>query len=289
MLQTVIAGLSTGIVYALMASGFSLVYRITRVLNFANGDLVMLGGMIGYSLFVLLGLPFVVAFLLTMAITGLVMVLIERVALAPVYRQGVLASVVVTIGLSFIIQNSVQLGWGRGGFSFPSVFGNEAVVVGGVRFVPELAAILAIGSVAILLLGLFLTKTRFGIAARATAADRETALLMGIKVSRMNMLSFFIAGVLSALAGILLAPVTYLTATIGLPLGLKGFVAALVGGLGSMPGAVLGGLILGITETVVGAHVDPNYREGIAFIVMIAILAVRPFGIFGEEGVEEDR
>lgn len=278
-----------GMVYALIACGFSLVFRMTRVLNFAAGDIVMLGGMIGYTLYVLSDLPFWLVLPLTILIIGALMILIERTVLAPVYRQGVLAAVVVTIGLSFVSQNGAQIIWGRGGFSFPTVFGNEAVVIAGLRLVPELVVIFVFGVVAVGLLGWFLTRTKFGIAARATAADRETARLMGINTTRMNMLSFFIAGTLAALAGILLAPVTFLTATIGLPLGLKGFVAALVGGLGSMPGAVIGGLVLGLTETVVGAHIDANYRESIAFVLMIVILLVRPYGIFGEEGVEEER
>ncbi|MGE0735122.1 MAG: branched-chain amino acid ABC transporter permease [Alphaproteobacteria bacterium] len=289
MIQLIISGLSMGIIYALVACGFSLIFRMTRVLNFASGDLVMAGGMIGYSLYVLVGLPFWLALPGSMLAIAILMLVIERLALAPVYRQGILAGVVVTIGLSFVLQNSAQIIWGRGGFSFPSVFGNEAVEVAGMRVVPELAAIFLIGAVAVALLGWFLTRTKIGLAARATAADRETALLMGIDTRGMNLISFFVSGALSGLAGVLLAPVTFLTATIGLPLGLMGFVAALVGGLGSMPGAVAGGLILGVVELVVAAHIDANYRESIAFVVMIAILLVRPYGIFGEEGTEEER
>jgi branched-chain amino acid transport system permease protein len=278
-----------GMIYGLIACGFSLVFRMTRVLNFAAGDIVMLGGMIGYSVYVLLGLPFIVALFVSCLAVGLLMAVVERVALSPVYRRGLLPAVVATIGLSFAIQNGSQLTWGRGGFSFPTVFGNEAVEFAGVRFVPELVAIFLIGLVAVIAITLFLGRSRLGIATRATAADREAALLMGIDVRRMNSLSFFIAGGISAIAGILVAPVTFLTATMGLPLGVKGFIAAICGGLGNMPGAIIGGLILGLTETSVGTYIDASYREGISFVVMIAILLIRPYGLFGEEGTEEER
>jgi branched-chain amino acid transport system permease protein len=278
-----------GMIYGLIACGFSLVFRMTRVLNFAAGDIVMLGGMIGYSVYVLLGLPFVVALLVSCLAVGLLMAFVERVALSPVYRRGLLPAVVATIGLSFAIQNGSQLVWGRGGFSFPTVFGNEAVEIAGVRFVPELVAIFLIGMAVVAAITIFLGRSRLGIATRATAADREAALLMGIDVRRMNSLSFFIAGAISAIAGILVAPVTFLTATMGLPLGVKGFIAAICGGLGNMPGAIIGGLILGLTETSIGTYIDASYREGISFVVMIAILLVRPYGLFGEEGTEEER
>ncbi len=278
-----------GMIYGLIACGFSLVFRMTRVLNFAAGDIVMLGGMIGYSVYVLLGLPFIVALLASCLAVGLLMTLVERVALSPVYRRGLLPAVVATIGFSFAIQNGTQLIWGRGGFSFPTVFGNEAVEIAGVRFVPELLAIFLIGLVVVAIVTFFLGRTRLGIATRATAADREAALLMGIDVRRMNSLSFFIAGSVSAIAGVLVAPVTFLTATMGLPLGVKGFIAAICGGLGSIPGAIVGGLILGISETGIGTYIDASYREGISFCLMIAILLIRPYGLFGEEGTEDER
>ena len=287
--QVIISGLSIGMIYALIACGFSLVFRMTRVINFAAGDVVMLGGMIGFTAYVGWGLSIWLALAISAVVTGALMMLIERIALAPVYRRGILAAVVSTIGLSFVIQNGAQIIWGRGGFSFPTVFGNRPVEVLGVRIVPELVVIFIIGAVVMGLLTVFLSHTRIGIATRATAGDREAALLVGIPDRAVNTLSFFIAGVLAAVAGVLIAPVTFLTATMGLALGLKGFVAAIVGGLGSLPGALVGGLFLGLAELSIGAYIDASYREGIAFGVMILVLIVRPWGIFGEEGTEEQR
>jgi branched-chain amino acid transport system permease protein len=287
--QVVISGLSMGMIYGLIACGFSLVFRMTRVVNFAAGDIVMLGGMIGYTAYVIWGVSIWVAMLLSALGTGLLLMVVERVALAPVYRKGILPAVVATIGLSLVMQNGAQIVWGRGGFSFPTVFGNDPVTVLGIRIVPELLVIFVIGSIVMALLTLFLTRTRIGVATRATAGDRQAALLVGIPDRAINSLSFFIAGVLAAIAGVLIAPVTFLTATMGLALGLKGFVAAIVGGLGSLPGAIVGGLILGITEISIGAYVDANYREGIAFALMVLVLIIRPRGLFGEEGTEEER
>ena len=282
--QVVVSGLSMGMIYGLIACGFSLVFRMTRVINFAAGDVVMLGGMLGFTFYVWWQFPFWLVLIATAVGVAGWLALVDRVALAPAYRRGVLPAVVSTIGLSFFMQNGAQIVWGRGGFSFPTVFGNEPIVFGGIRAVPELLAIFVIGALTITGLTLFLSRTKLGIATRATAADKETALLMGISVRQINTISFLVAGALSGIAGVLVAPVTFLTATMGLGLGLKGFVAAIVGGLGSLPGAVIGGLILGLTETSVGAFIDANYREGISFIVMIVILLIWPWGLFGEEG-----
>ena len=287
--QVIISGLSMGMVYGLIACGFSLVFRMTRVVNFAAGDVVMLGGMIGYTAYVIWGLPIWAAMLISAVATGLFFVLVERIALAPVYRKGILPAVVATIGLSFVMQNGAQIIWGRGGFSFPTVFGNDPVVIFGLRVVPELLVISIIGAIVMGVLSWFLTRTRIGIATRATAGDRRAALLVGIPDRTINSLSFFIAGILAAIAGVLIAPVTFLTATMGLAIGLKGFVAAIVGGLGSLQGAVVGGLVLGLTETSVGAYIDANYREGIAFALMVVVLLIWPWGLFGEEGTEEGR
>jgi len=288
LIDTIVAilfnALSMGLIYGLIACGFSLIFRMTRVINFAAGDLAMLGGMIGYTLYVTMHLPFWLALFLSMLATGLFMVIMDRIALRPAYRRGVLAGVVSTIGLSFVMQNGAQIIWGRGGFSFPSVFGNEVVEVGGIRLVPERVAISLIGLAVTGILTYFLMRTKSGMAARATAGDRETALLMGIDVGQMNSLSFFIAGALGAIAGVLAAPVTFLTATMGLSLAVNGFVAALVGGMGSLPGAIVGGIILSLVETAAGAYIDANYREGITFIALIVVLLLRPRGIFGEVG-----
>lgn len=287
--QVIVTGLSMGVIYALIAMGFSLVYRMTRVINFAHGDLVMLGGLVGFSVYTQLNWGFLAAIVISSLFVGLMMVVVDRLALARAYRKSVIAAVVSSIGLSFVLQNIAQLIWGKGGFSFPTVFGSQPVPVLGVLVVPELFVICIIGTFVMIGLTLFMTRSRLGVAMRAAAGDSSMALLVGVDVQRINSLSFFIAGALGAIAGVLLAPITFLTATMGTALGLKGFVAALIGGLGSLPGAAIGGLALGLLETSVGAFVDARYREGIVYALMVAMLFIRPYGLFGEEGVDEGR
>lgn len=289
MAQVIVTGLSMGVIYALIALGFSLIYRMTRVINFAHGDLVMLGGLIAFSIYTQLGWGFGPALLLSSLCVGLLMVVVDRLALARAYQASLIAAVVSTIGLSFVLQNVAQLVWGKGGFSFPTVFGNQPFEVLGVFVVPELGVIFVIGAAVMTALTLFMTRSRLGVATRAAAGDADMALLVGIDVRRINSVSFFIAGALGAIAGVLVAPITFLTATMGPALGLKGFVAALIGGLGSLPGAAVGGLLLGLLETSVGAYLDARYREGIVYVIMIILLFVRPYGLFGEEGIDEGR
>jgi branched-chain amino acid transport system permease protein len=289
MAQVVVSGLLFGMVYALVAMGFSLVYRMTRVLNFAAGDLLMLGGFIGFSLYVQLRWPFIAVILTSSLAVGLLMVIVDRLALAPAYRRSGVAATVSTIGLAFALQNGAQLFWGNLGLSFPTVFGNNPVPVFGVLIVPEMVALFLIGSIGIVILTLFMTRSRLGVAMRAVAGDPVMARLVGINVERTKSLSFFIAGALGGIAGVLLAPITLLTTTMGTALGIKGFVAALIGGLGNLPGAVVGGLLLGLLETLVGAYLDPSWTDGIVFAIVVVLLLLRPFGIFGEEGIEEGR
>jgi branched-chain amino acid transport system permease protein len=289
MAQVVVSGLLFGMVYALVAMGFSLVYRMTRVLNFAAGDLLMLGGFIGFSLYVQLRWPFIAVILTSSLVVGMLMVIVDRLALAPAYRRSGVAATVSTIGLAFALQNGAQLFWGNFGLSFPTVFGNNPVLVFGVLIVPEMVALFLIGSIGIVILTLFMTRSRLGVAMRAVAGDPVMARLVGINVERTKSLSFFIAGALGGMAGVLLAPITLLTTTMGTALGIKGFVAALIGGLGNLPGAVIGGLLLGLLETLVGAYLDPSWTDGIVFAIVVMVLLVRPFGIFGEEGIEEGR
>jgi branched-chain amino acid transport system permease protein len=287
--QVLVSGLLFGVVYALVALGFSLVYRMTRVLNFAQGDLLMLGGFLGYGVYVTLGWPFVLTLVIASGLVGLLMVIVDRLALAPAYRRSGVAATVGTIGFSFALQNLAQLIWGKSGLAFPSVFGAEAVPVLGLRIVPEMVVLFFIGSIAMLILTWFMARTRMGVSMRSVAGDPIMARLVGVNVSRTNALSFFIAGALSGVAGVLLAPITQLTTSMGVGLGLKGFVAALIGGLGSLPGAAVGGLILGLLENIFGAYLDPSWRDGIVYAAVIVLLLVRPYGVFGEEGTEEGR
>jgi branched-chain amino acid transport system permease protein len=238
---------------------------------------------------VTLGWPFPVTLVAASVLVGLLMVGVDRLALAPAYRRSGVAATVSTIGLSFALENLAQLIWGKSGLAFPSVFGSTAVDVLGLRIVPEMAVLFVIGGLVMLLLTYFMARTRMGVSMRSVAGDPVMARLVGVNVSRTNALSFFIAGALSGIAGVLLAPITNLTTSMGIGLAVKGFVAALIGGLGSLPGAAVGGIGLGLAENIFGAYLDPSWRDAIVYGAVILLLLVRPYGIFGEEGTEEGR
>jgi len=277
----IISGISIGIIYGLIAFGFSLVYRMTGVLNFAQGDLLVIGGLVGYTSYVIWNLSFASSLLISALVVGLLMVLIERLALRPV-KYRVIPCVVITMGISFILQNTAQLIWGKGGFSFPTVFGDIAKEVMGIRIVPQDVAVLVIGIAIVLSLSWFMSKTKPGIAMRASAGDSEMALLTGINVYRSNTLAFFISGMLSGIAGVLMAPITFLTATLGTSMAIVGFVAALLGGLGNLVGAVVGGLVLGTVEVLAGTYLTASYRLLIVYAFLSAVLILKPSGLFGD-------
>jgi branched-chain amino acid transport system permease protein len=287
--QILVSGLLFGVVYALVALGFSLAYRMTRVLNFAQGDLLTVGGFLGYGFFVGLGWPFLPTLVASSALVGLLMVVYYRLALEPAVQRNVVAATVSTIGLSFALENLIQIIWGPYGLAFPSVFGADAVTILGVRIVPEMVVLCVVGILAMLVLTYFMARTRLGVSMRAVAGEPVMARLVGVNVSRTNMMSFFICGALAGVAGVLLAPITSLTAGLGLTLSLKGIVAALIGGLGSLPGAVVGGLLLGLSETLFATYLDPSWRDSLVYVAVIIVLLFRPYGIFGEEGTEEGR
>ena len=283
--QTILSGAAAGGVYALIAIGFSLIYRTARVFNFAQGDLGALGAYVAYVVVVTWHQPLLVAIVAGCVASASLAAIVERLALRPLYRRGELYTFVSTIGLSFAIQGGIQLTWGAITKTTPSIFGSTAVEWFGMRIVPEFAAVLVVSLLIAAGTYTFLTWSRLGTAMRACAQDRTAAELLGIEVNTMFRLAFLISGGLGALAGILVAPIVQLRPTMGLSLGLPGFIAALLGGLGSVPGAVTGGLLLGIVQSVAVFVVDPRYKDVVTYAAFVGILLLRPGGIFGEQQV----
>jgi branched-chain amino acid transport system permease protein len=277
----IISGISIGIIYGLIALGFSMVYRMTGVLNFAHGDLLMVGGLIGYTSYTVWKLPFVVTILISAVVVGLLMVIIERLALRPV-KYLVIPCVVITMGVSFILQNIAQMIWGKGGFSFPSVISDMPVDFIGIPVIPQYLVLFGIGILVVLVLSWFMIKTKSGVAMRATAGDQEMATLNGVNVYRSNSIAFFISGGLAGIAGVLMAPITLLSATMGVSLALVGFVAALLGGLGNLVGAIVGGIVLGLVEVLSATYLSANYRLLIVYGFLTIILILKPSGLFGD-------
>ncbi|MBI4493974.1 MAG: ATP-binding cassette domain-containing protein [Chloroflexi bacterium] len=286
--QLVASGLALGAIYALVALGYTLIFVATRVVNFAQGEFVMLGALVGYSLHVGLGFPLplaVVAAGLAAALVGLVA---ERVAVYPLRGQrSSVAWVMSTLAVGLVLRSGATLGWGKVPLPFPAAFGSERVTFLGIAVVPQDLATFALAVGLVLALEVLYRATMLGKAVRAVAFNPDAARLMGIDLSHVTLLSFGLSAALAAVAGILVAPITQASSQMGFVLGIKGFAAAAVGGLGSFRGALLGGLLLGTLEVVASGLLWPGFYDVAAFALLILVLLVRPRGLIGTAGNAE--
>lgn len=275
-------GLPVGGVYALIALAYSMIYSAMGLLNFAQGDIVMLGAFLGLTFYTIMNLPYPLAFLLAMSVAALVGLGMERFVLRPLARSRAknVNMLICTIGLAVIFRNAALLIWGVESHRFPALFGDQAIRLGPVNVVPQYLFILAVAIVLMLVLQFFFQRTRPGRSLRAVAQDRVAASLMGVNVNRAVAMSFAISSALGAAAGVLVGPIFFVQASMGSLIGLKGFVAAVVGGLGNIWGAVVGGLVLGVTEALAAGLISSAYRDAIAFVALVLVLWLRPSGLF---------
>lgn len=276
--QLLLAGASMGAVYALIAMGFVAIYTVSEVINLAQGEFVALAGLVAISA-TGSGLPLPVAVLLAIVTVMIVAALMQRLTIAPVKRMTTLLSIILTLGVSTALKAAMLLIWGpeaRGLTSFP---GNDFTVFG-VAVQAQYLWILAVTAIAAVAVTWFYEHTLAGKALRACAEQPTAARLVGISITRASLVSFGIAGLLSSVAGVLASPIYFSAWDSGLTLGLKGFVAATLGGLVSIRGALVGGLVLGVLESFVAGYIDSGLRDAVAFIVLIVVLVVRPGGIF---------
>jgi branched-chain amino acid transport system permease protein len=279
-LQFVLSGVMVGSIYALIALGFTIVFNATEAINFAQGEFVMLGGMTAVAL-VRAGLPLVVACLGAIAIVTLIGLALERLTLAPLRQVSVTNLIIITIGGSILLKGSAMLTWGKDAASLPPFSGDSPIHVFGATILPQAVWIVGTTLVVVVATRLFFARTLVGMAMRAVAANRFAATLMGINIKAMVGCSFALAGAVGAVAGVIITPVALTQFDRGTILGLKGFSAAILGGLGSSPGAVLGGLLLGVLEAVGAGFISSGYKDAIAFLLLIAMLLVRPQGLLG--------
>lgn len=280
-------GLAIGQVYALIALGFSLVFGVSNLINFAQGALFMLGAFLAFSGVVYLGLPLSLAAALSVLAVSLVSVLIERVALRPLQEGPAIAPLLSTLALGLIIEQCAEHLWSPESQAFPVPFVEATYFIGGTYIGSTDVLIFLLGGAAAAALTWFLSTSWHGWALRATAQDRDAAAQLGVSPQRARRLAFGLAGALGALSGILVA--LYFKSVfpqMGLPFGLKGFAAALIGGLSSIPGAVLGGLLLGIVETLASAYVGEGYRDLVAFSLLLGFLLWRPHGLLGDRRLD---
>lgn len=285
--QLVITGLAFGCIYALVALGFVLIYNAVGVVNFAQGEFVMIPAFIGLTFLSIAGLPWYIAYLATIAVMILFGLVFELTAYYPLRNRTFLPVVISTIGASVLLRNGAQLVWGAVPLRFPGLFPSDrTLALAGVHVVPQ--HMLIVGVTAVLLLGQYLLfdRTLLGKQLQAVAQDKDTARLLGIRAGTMIAITFAYSAILGAAAGMLIGPIFNVNKDFGGPLALKAFSASIVGGFGSVPGAIVGGLILGLVEIFAAAFLAPEYRDAYSFIVMIGVLLFRPQGIFGERIVE---
>jgi branched-chain amino acid transport system permease protein len=275
--QYLASGLVVGGVYALIGLGFVIVYSVTRIINFAQGEFVMLGAFLmvtGHGH----GLALPVAFAVSVAAVAVLGAVLERVAIHPLRRAPALAILILTIGASIAIRGVALAIWGTDPFSLPAFSAGRPLTVLGATVVRQGLWILGVAGVVFLALWLFFTRTYQGAALRACAVNGRAARLMGIRVDRMFLLAFALSGALGATAGAVIAPITYATYDMGLMLGLKGFVAAVLGGLVSPAGAIVGGFLLGLLESFAAGLVSSGYKDAVAFVILIVLCLAQVAG-----------
>lgn len=283
--QVVVNGLTRGSIYALVALGFTVIHNTTGIINFAQGEFVMLGGMVSVSLLAL-GLPLPLAVVGAVLVVALVGALMERSIIAPVKGGGGVNLIIITIGASISFKGLANLVWGKDDRILPAFSGEQAIDLAGVMVVPQNLWVWAVTLVAVVALQQFYARTVTGKALRACAHDPVTASLMGIGVKRMVLITFAFSGALGALAGVVITPLIFTNYEIGTLLGLKGFVAAILGGIDSITGAVVGGLAIGVLESLFGTHISSGYMDAFAFLVLLLMLFLRPQGLLGRRSTE---
>lgn len=282
--QTLISGLNLGSIYALIALGYTMVYGIAKMLNFAHGDVIMIGA---YSVIVTvssLGLPPVIAILIGIAFCALLGVSIEFLAYKPLRKASSLAVLITAIGVSYFLQNIAQLIFGTQQLAFPKIINLDAIKIGSVQIDGITLVTLSVTAVIMVLLTLFINFTKIGKAMRAVSEDKEAAELMGISTNRTISVTFAIGSALAMIASLFYgATYTYIKPTTGSMPGIKAFTAAVFGGIGSIPGAMLGGIMLGIIEQYSKAYISTTMSDAIVFGVLILVLLVKPTGLLGKK------
>ena len=283
--QFLLAGITVGSAYALAAVGFTIIYNTSGVINFAQGEFIMLGGMLSAALSTA-GLPFPLALLLGILAAGAVGLLVEKIAIEPARNAEVVALIIITIGVSLIIRGLVQVWFGKGTHTLQPFSGDTPIRLFGATLLPQSLWVLGATFVIVLALAWFFGRTLLGKAMLATSYNKLAAQLVGINTRKVLLLSFGMSAMLGAAGGVLIAPITYTSYDAGIMLGLKGFVAAVLGGLGGGVGAIAGGLILGIAEAMTAGYVSSSYKDAVPFVLILLILFLRPQGLFGKKLAE---
>jgi branched-chain amino acid transport system permease protein len=284
-LQFLLAGLTVGSTYALAALGYTLVYSASGMINFAQGEFIMLGAMTASAL-VAAGLPLIPALIVAVGFTTLIGVLMARFAVEPAKQASITTLIIITLGAGQVIRGAVQITLGKGNHALPGFSSEQPLFLAGAALAPQALWIMGLTLATVVALIWYLGKTMHGKALVATSHNRLAAQLVGIDTTAITTFSFALSAALGAIGGVLLAPLTFTSYDAGTILGLKGFVAAALGGLGSAPGAVAGGIILGVIEAMTAAYLSSAYKDAVAFILIILVFLFKPNGLFGKRSAE---
>lgn len=282
LIQFCVAGITMGATYGLVAVGFNIIFNATGAVNFAQGEFAMLGGMLGAALLTWSGLPLPAVIVVTVLGVTAIGVLLERLAINPARGADILNLIIITIGASILIKGTVMVTLGKNAAGLPAFTGERPIWLFGAAILPQALWIVGVALAIMVALHLFFARTLVGKAMQAVAIDREAARLVGIDVGRMVMLSFALAAAVGAVAGIIITPMTLTIYDAGTMLGLKGFAAAVAGGLGNTFGGIAGGLVLGLLEALGGGVIASELKDVLAFVLLLILIVFRPRGLLGQ-------
>jgi branched-chain amino acid transport system permease protein len=285
LLQFISSGLTVGAIYALVALGFTLIYKASDIINFAQGEFVMLGGMTTVFL-ALAGVPVALAAVVAIIVTTAIGLALHRFAIEPARGASPVVLIMITIGASIFLRGVAQIIFDKRFHSLPPMFGADPILLGGAAILPQSLVVLASATAIVTLLWLFIDRTLLGKAVLATAANRLAARLIGINTRNIVELSFAVSAAIGAIAGILITPIALTSYDVGTLLALKGFAAVMLGGIGSALGAVVGGLVIGMIEAFGAGYFSSNYKDAVAFLIILVVLIFIPQGLFGRAKVE---
>lgn len=285
LLQFVFSGLTVGAIYALVALGFTLIYKASDIINFAQGEFVMLGGMT--TVFAAqAGVPLPLAAGIAIIATTAIGLALHRFAIEPARGATPVALIMITIGASIFLRGTAQIIFDRRFHSLPPLLGADPIHFGGAAILPQSLVVLMSAAVIVVALWLFIERTIFGKAVIATAANRLAARLVGVDTRRIVAFSFAVSAAIGAIAGVLITPIALTSYDAGTLLALKGFAAAMLGGIGSAPGAVAGGILIGMFEALAAGYLSSNYKDAVAFLIILVVLVAIPQGLFGRAKIE---
>jgi branched-chain amino acid transport system permease protein len=285
-LQFLVSGVTVGATYGLTALGFTMIFNTTGILNFAQGEFVMLGGMLAVFSMSWGGLPLAAAVPVSVLLVTAIGVAVDRLTIRPMRGSAAMSLVIVTIGVSILLRGGAMLLFGKDTHPLPPFTEGPPIPLGGAALLPQTLWIVGIALAVVAAMKLFFDRTITGKAMLACACDRKAASLMGINVDVMVTLSFAFSAFVGALGGVILAPITLTSYDVGILLGVKGFASCILGGLGNPFGAVAGGLIIGVLESLGAGFLSSGYKDAIAFVILLALLFLRPSGLFGKASAD---